>query len=631
VHSSIIGLNNFISEPVAWTPFLQQRTYPEYLSDIDALPAAKAWLQRLDTHLRQPLLNLPGTAQKPIHIYAHFFGHQGAEAAARGYCGVTGLGGGVYAWPTADVAGGWPTAFLHPGPPGTQPRPSFKPQAVRDAYANLAYFLVKHFENVGSKVYFSPWREINFYSTACASGPPGCHCELDTWDDLLAVYQKIVERIEESDVDLAKVAVYPSFQLEAASWGAGFLPTDCVLLGVVDRIKTFYQRNEARGVPFQINLSAYPEETRGELGHHQKRLRHLLDSLYALDGVPCDKNGNGGIDPAEGVAESTLDPDVSVAITTPLSYGEASRPGWLDAYKSSDPSHIDDVERRGAAYVLAVLNYAYRTVDGATAYPLDNAIFTSGPEWMLPGYFGGFFWVHFSGGLSRGWLTSGQPKPAQLLIDQGLDPDNDWDNDGVLNLTLVKSPFAAKRDVRRGLDDFLYRVVPRDFGASIGSGKRPVSLDELVYVRDNCPYAVNPTQADTDGDGFGDACDNCLRVANQAQVDFDQDGYGVACDPDLDNDGQVNVADSAILSTCVNDPTPYDCLAAIAGADGEVYLNADLNADGVVNGADVTAWSALQGNAALQASGLSCAGQEPCPDPTSVMLPNGSTVTIPGP
>ena len=61
---------------------------------------------------------------------------------------------------------------------------------------------------------------------------------------------------------------------------------------------------------------------------------------------------------------------------------------------------------------------------------------------------------------------------------------------------------------------------------------------------DNCPAVTNTDQADSDGDGRGDACeedndgdgvkdasDNCPTKSNQDQLDTDEDGMGDECDP----------------------------------------------------------------------------------------------------
>jgi predicted flap endonuclease-1-like 5' DNA nuclease len=76
---------------------------------------------------------------------------------------------------------------------------------------------------------------------------------------------------------------------------------------------------------------------------------------------------------------------------------------------------------------------------------------------------------------------------------------------------------------------------------------------------------------DSDADGIADGLDNCVLVANPTQIDTDQDGYGNACDPDISNDGIVNFTDLAQLKRVffTNDPM------------------ADLNGDGVVNFADL--------------------------------------------
>ena len=77
--------------------------------------------------------------------------------------------------------------------------------------------------------------------------------------------------------------------------------------------------------------------------------------------------------------------------------------------------------------------------------------------------------------------------------------------------------------------------------------------------------------SDTDADGIPDANDNCTLQPNPSQRDTDGDGFGNWCDPDFDNNGIVNAADLAFFKTkfFTTDPDP------------------DLTGDGIVNAADL--------------------------------------------
>ncbi len=85
--------------------------------------------------------------------------------------------------------------------------------------------------------------------------------------------------------------------------------------------------------------------------------------------------------------------------------------------------------------------------------------------------------------------------------------------------------------------------------------------DGVADIVDNCQFAYNPDQLDTDNDGQGNVCDadddndgdadtadNCTLTANPDQLDTDSDGQGDVCDSDDDNDGHADTADNCALT-----------------------------------------------------------------------------------
>jgi uncharacterized repeat protein (TIGR01451 family) len=84
----------------------------------------------------------------------------------------------------------------------------------------------------------------------------------------------------------------------------------------------------------------------------------------------------------------------------------------------------------------------------------------------------------------------------------------------------------------------------------------PINLSPAnvcAVVKDNCPGIDNADQADTDGDGIGDACDNCPDIANPNQLDTDGDGVGDACQPVIIDDGCYDFDDEFNKENWIND------------------------------------------------------------------------------
>ncbi len=78
-------------------------------------------------------------------------------------------------------------------------------------------------------------------------------------------------------------------------------------------------------------------------------------------------------------------------------------------------------------------------------------------------------------------------------------------------------------------------------------------------------------RSDGEGDGVADGFDNCTLVANPTQLDTDRDGYGNICDADFNRNGIVDSQDGALLKSRFG---------------SSAYPDQDLNGNGIVDSND---------------------------------------------
>lgn len=132
-------------------------------------------------------------------------------------------------------------------------------------------------------------------------------------------------------------------------------------------------------------------------------------------------------------------------------------------------------------------------------------------------------------------------------------------DDEILNLAGVPLPVACQTDADGdGIGAASFSFVASNCPG--GTTQIPLVTSALrlgaAIETDNCPYAINPDQLDSNSDGQGDACqgdgdndgvtdagDNCPAAPNVDQVDSDGDLAGNACDSDDDNDGITDSKD----------------------------------------------------------------------------------------
>jgi hypothetical protein len=128
--------------------------------------------------------------------------------------------------------------------------------------------------------------------------------------------------------------------------------------------------------------------------------------------------------------------------------------------------------------------------------------------------------------------------------------------------------------------------------------------DGAVDLDDSfCASAGGPREEpDADSDGVTDAEDDCLLAADPTQLDSNQDGYGNACDADYNDDGTVGGSDWLALAQA------FGSTAGSPGWDPDL----DANGDGTVGGAELLLLGASFAGPPGP-SGLACAGSPPCP------------------
>lgn len=86
------------------------------------------------------------------------------------------------------------------------------------------------------------------------------------------------------------------------------------------------------------------------------------------------------------------------------------------------------------------------------------------------------------------------------------------------------------------------------------------------------PCAADP--GDDDSDGVCNAIDNCSSIANPTQCDTDSDGYGNHCDCDFDASNTCSGPDLTIMAGSFGGPIPpgnpdtdMDCSLTVSGPD----------------------------------------------------------------
>jgi len=128
-----------------------------------------------------------------------------------------------------------------------------------------------------------------------------------------------------------------------------------------------------------------------------------------------------------------------------------------------------------------------------------------------------------SDGMGTGVVNKRGCTIDQLCPCDGPEPDQAWKNhDKYLRCVKKKAKHFARHD-----------LITREERRAIVTAARA----------DGCG-TPDPQPGDNDGDGIEDANDNCPSDPNPSQLNSDGDAFGNACDSDKDNDSVLNAEDN---------------------------------------------------------------------------------------
>ncbi len=173
--------------------------------------------------------------------------------------------------------------------------------------------------------------------------------------------------------------------------------------------------------------------------------------------------------------------------------------------------------------------------------------------------------------LNSVWWSWSSAMPGVLTVST-LGSDFDTTLAVYLGTSVSSLTEVASNDDFNGLTSrVVFRVTP---GSSYA-----IAVDGFESIQGHINLALSFVAdiPDMDGDGVADTADNCTTVPNPSQCDSDNDGYGNHCDADLNNDGYTNSKDTTLYRQQVGHPSA-----------APIYNRADMNCNGFVNAQDTT-------------------------------------------